>query len=79
TLGVQLSKTKPPKVEGHLAWALLIRLLGGPIIAASLIWIFGFRNELAAVLIAGAASPTAVNTALLATNCAALGDASRHQ
>ncbi|MCA9975609.1 MAG: AEC family transporter [Anaerolineales bacterium] len=66
TLGVQLSQTKPPKVGGRLAWALGIRLLGGPLVAAGLTWLFGFRGEVAAILILGAASPTAVNAALVA-------------
>ncbi len=66
TLGVQLSKTKPPKPVGRLGWALGIRLLGGPLIAMLLTWVFGIEGILAAILIVGAASPTAVNTALLA-------------
>lgn len=66
TLGVQLSKTKPPKPVGRLGWALSIRLLGGPAIAIFLTWLFGIDGNFAAILIVGAASPTAVNTALLA-------------
>lgn len=66
TLGVQLSKTKPPHPRGNLTYALVIRLLGGPVVAALLTWMFGLDGEVAAVLIVGAAAPTAVNTALLA-------------
>lgn len=66
TLGVQLSQTKPPHPRGSLSYALAIRLLGGPLAAMALTWVFGFRGELAAILIVGAAAPTAVNTALLA-------------
>jgi len=66
TLGVQLSKTRSPVPRGNLSLALAIRLLGGPLAAAALTWLFGFRGEMAAILIVGAASPTAVNTALLA-------------
>ncbi len=66
TLGVQLSQTKPPPPVGNLGIALVIRLLGGPLAALALTWWFGFRGEIAAVLILGAAAPTAVNTALLA-------------
>jgi len=66
TLGVQLSQTRPPRLVGRLSRALGIRLLGGPVVAAGLVLLFGFRGELAAILILGAASPTAVNTALLA-------------
>lgn len=66
TLGVQLAQTKPPALRGNLGIALFIRLLGGPLAAMALTWVFGFRGEIAAILILGAASPTAVNTALLA-------------
>ncbi|MDF1859674.1 MAG: AEC family transporter, partial [Verrucomicrobiales bacterium] len=66
TLGVQLSKTKPPHPRGNLTYALLIRLVGGPAVAIFLTWFLGFRGEVAAVLILGSAAPTAVNTALLA-------------
>jgi len=66
TLGVQLSKTSPPPVRGSLGYALSIRLLGGPLLAVFLTWALGFRGEIAAILILGAAAPTAVNTALLA-------------
>ncbi|MCB1063140.1 MAG: AEC family transporter [Verrucomicrobiae bacterium] len=65
TLGVQLSQTRPPRVGGRLAWALGIRLLGGPLAAVIFCWFFGFRGEFAAILIVGAASPTAVNAALV--------------
>ncbi len=66
TLGVQLSQTRPPAPVGNLGIALAIRLLGGPLAAVALTWAFGFRGELAAILILGTAAPTAVNTALLA-------------
>lgn len=66
TLGVQLAKTKPPQLRGSLSQALLIRLLGGPAIALLLTWWWGFDGTIAAILIVGAAAPTAVNTALLA-------------
>lgn len=66
TLGVQLSKTRPPAVKGHLAWALGLRLVGGPVAAAGIAYLFGFTGETAAVLVLGAAAPTAINTALLA-------------
>lgn len=66
TLGVQLAKTKPPGIRGPLGHALVIRLLGGPAVAMLLTWSFGFEGTIAAILILGAAAPTAVNTALLA-------------
>lgn len=66
TLGVQLAQTQRPPLRGNLGIALVIRLFIGPLAAMALTWIFGFRGEIAAILILGAASPTAVNTALLA-------------
>ncbi|MDF1658224.1 MAG: AEC family transporter [Verrucomicrobiales bacterium] len=66
TLGVQLAKTKPPGIRGPLGHALIIRLLGGPAVAILFSWWFGFEGTIAAILIVGAAAPTAVNTALLA-------------
>ncbi len=66
TLGVQLSQTRPPTPTGRLGWALGIRLLGGPLIAIALTRLLGIEGLLAAILILGSASPTAVNTALLA-------------
>lgn len=65
TLGVQLSKTKPPHPGGNLGIALAIRLIGGPVMAVLFTWVFGFEGVTAAILIVGAAAPTAVNTALL--------------
>lgn len=66
TLGVQLSQSKPPPIRGSMSWALAIRLIGGPLIAAGLVRLFGFEGDTAAILILGASAPTAVNTALLA-------------
>ncbi|MEZ5301736.1 MAG: AEC family transporter [Verrucomicrobiales bacterium] len=68
TLGAQLSKTKPPNLlrGGVLGWALGIRLAAGPLCAAALAHAFGFPPDWIPVLILGACSPTAVNTALLA-------------
>ena len=66
TLGVQLSKTKRTSFHGPLSWALFIRLIAGPACAIFLTQWFGFQPHVAAVLILGAAAPTAVNTALLA-------------
>ncbi len=66
TLGVQLSQTRGTRIQGSLGWALSIRLIAGPGIATLLTLAFGFESPVAAVLILGAAAPTAVNTALLA-------------
>ena len=59
-------KSVPPAPRGSLGYALIIRLIGGPLIAIELTRLFGFEGNMAAILILGAASPTAVNTALLA-------------
>lgn len=66
TLGVQLSKTKPPRLDASLGWALAQRLLGGPLIALALVQAFGFSSSVGALLVLGAGVPTAINTALLA-------------
>ncbi|MCB1096566.1 MAG: AEC family transporter [Verrucomicrobiae bacterium] len=66
TLGVQLSKTRPSKLRGPVSCALLLKLAIAPLIAWPLTMLFGFEPETARILIAGAAAPTAINTALLA-------------
>jgi predicted permease len=66
TLGVQLSHTKPPPLRSRLAWALGLRLVVAPLVAFPLTAAFGFDTATSHVLIAGAAAPTAVNTALIA-------------
>lgn len=66
TLGVQLSQTQVQQNVGRLSWALGLRLLAGPALAALLCGAFGFHGEEALVLILSAAFPTAVNIALLA-------------
>lgn len=60
------AKPKPPPIRANLILALIIRLIGGPCVAALLVPLFGFSGDVAAVLILGAAAPTAVNTALIA-------------
>jgi predicted permease len=66
TLGVQLSQTEVSQSVGRLSWALGLRLLAGPVLAAALCHGFGFYGEEAVVLVLSAAFPTAVNIALLA-------------
>lgn len=66
TLGVQLSKTEHNQRISHLSWALVLRLIGGPIIGVALVKAFGFTGETALVMILGTSFPTAVNTALIA-------------
>jgi predicted permease len=66
TLGIQLSKTRVRQNAGPISWALTLRLLAGPLLAAALCSLFHFSGEEAAVLIVSASFPTAINTALLA-------------
>ncbi len=66
TLGVQLSQTDPRRAFRHMRFAVPVRLLGGPLIAALLVPLFGFEGAAAAVLILGAGVPTAVNISFLA-------------
>lgn len=66
TLGIQLSKTEHQQPLSQLGSALGLRLLGGPLVAAALVPLFGFSGETAVVMILSASFPTAVNTALIA-------------
>ena len=66
TLGIQLSKTEHQQPLSQLGSALGLRLLGGPLLAAALVPLFGFTGDTALVMILSASFPTAVNTALIA-------------
>jgi predicted permease len=66
TLGVQLSKTKATAALPRLGPALVLRLLGGPLVGWGLVGLFGFHGELAKTMVLSASFPTAVNTALIA-------------
>jgi predicted permease len=66
TLGVQLSQTKARQSLSRLGWALCLRLLVAPLIAAALIPVFGFKGQDATIMIVSSSFPTAVNTALIA-------------
>lgn len=66
TLGVQLSQTEHRQKLSRISWALVLRLVGGPLLAWPLTLLFGFRGETAAIMILSASFPTAVNTALIA-------------
>lgn len=66
TLGVQLSKSHPPRPDLFISLTLIVRLLIGPLIALALAQLFQFSHEVTAILVLGAGAPTAINTALLA-------------
>ena len=66
TLGVQLSKTEHNQRLSQLSWALVLRLIAGPIVGLGLVKLFGFTGQTALVMVLGTSFPTAVNTALVA-------------
>jgi len=66
TLGIQLSQTDHAALFRKIRPALVLRLVGGPVLGFGLVRLFGFEGESAAILILGAGVPTAVNIALLA-------------
>jgi predicted permease len=66
TLGVQLSKTEHNQRLSHLSWALVLRLLGGPLVGVLMVKAFGFTGQTAIIMVLGTSFPTAVNTALVA-------------
>lgn len=66
TLGVQLSQTKPAPLRPPLVTALVVRLIGAPLLAWGITRLIPVPPATASVLILAAGAPTAVNTALLA-------------
>ncbi len=66
TLGVQLSKSKAGAALPRIRWALVIRLLVGPVVGLALVRVFQFHGDLAKAMILSTSFPTAVNTALIA-------------
>lgn len=69
TLGVQLSKTDFHVADWRVLLASIMRLVGGPLIALGIIAILRLDGITAQVLFISSAVPTAVNTALLASEC----------
>lgn len=66
TLGVQLRYSRFALNDKDVYLAAGLRLLGGPILAAVLLFLLRIKAPLANVLIISSAVPTAVNTALIA-------------
>ncbi len=66
TLGIQLSQTKLELKNMDVYLSVLMRLIGGPVIAFLLVTLFGIKGIMAQVLIISSSVPTAVNTALIA-------------
>lgn len=69
SLGVQLSKSKLAVKNPMVYLAVVFRLLGGPAIAALLIYLFKFEGAIAQAVFISSAVPTALNTALIAVEC----------
>jgi malate permease and related proteins len=65
TLGAQLAESGKEINWNNLAISNFLRLIGGPIIALGLIYIFGFEGVLAKALFIGSAFPSSRNSALL--------------
>lgn len=66
TLGVQLSRTAFKLKNKDIYLAAIIRLLGGPLLAVLAIYLLHIEGIVAQVLVISTATPTAVNTALIA-------------
>lgn len=67
TLGVQLAQRDEQSASHRLLWpSVVLRLVGGPLLAWGLCRVMAFDASTSKVLILGASAPTAVNTALLA-------------
>jgi len=69
SLGVQLSKSKLSVKSPMVYVSVIFRLLGGPAIAALLIYIFKFEGVIAQAVFISSSVPTALNTALIAVEC----------
>lgn len=72
TLGVQLSRTTFDFTQKKVYLSVVTRLLGGPLLALLLIYLFGFDGIVAQTLMISSGVPTAVNSALIAVeydNC----------
>ena len=67
TLGVQLSKTKFSFKNSDVYLSSGIRLIGGPLLAFAILKVIGINGIAAQTLMISSAIPTAVNTALIAS------------
>lgn len=69
TLGVQLAKTSFDHGNKEVYISVFTRLIGGPVLAVLMIYIFGFSGVVAQTIMIAYSVPTAVNTALIAVEC----------
>lgn len=65
-LGIQISKTKLHSINSTVIWSVLLRLVGGPLLAIGIINLFSLNGIAAQAFLISSAVPTAVNTALIA-------------
>lgn len=65
TLGAQLAQVRPGKSNSPVTLSVVIRLVGGPLLAVGIIHLMGLSGFIAKVLLIGSATPTAVNAMLL--------------
>jgi predicted permease len=66
TLGAQIARARPDKRKGILTATVVFRLIGGPLVGLGLIYLLRLHGITAQALLVGSASPTAVNTTILA-------------
>lgn len=66
TLGVQLGSMKWEIRAADVLLSNMLRLCAAPAIGALIVWAMGIRGEMAAALILSCASPTSLNTLLIA-------------
>lgn len=66
TLGAQMAALKVPPITLPLALSLMLRLWVAPVIGFGLVWLWGWKGEVAEALVISTSFPTAVNAALLA-------------
>lgn len=66
TLGAQLASTRLYVRNFRVLVSNAMRLLAGPLLAASVCWVWGIHGVVAQVMVICAAAPSAVNTVLLA-------------
>ncbi|SHN22473.1 AEC family transporter [Gracilibacillus kekensis] len=66
TLGAQVAKMKFKKGLYTVYASIVLRLIGGPIVALFIIWVFQIEDIMAQALFIASAMPTSVNSAVIA-------------
>jgi len=65
TLGAQIARSRRDPRRSAVTTAVLLRLVGGPLIGLGLVMLLRLHGLPAQVLLVASAAPTAVNTAIL--------------